>query len=304
MVAHFHGPGSRVSRAAGRLALLLAGLLPLALARPANAQHVRGRLIDLATGDPIPVGLLSLLSPDSVTITKVVTDAAGNWRLDVPRAGMYRIGASRLGYEAWISELVQIDADAELNSEFRLRPLPVRLDPINVRARGLREYLDYSGFYERQRGNFGHFVTPEDVDRRQASRVTDLLVAIPGVQRVYVTGGSVGPSQIQLRGSSLSQGGACRPRVFVDGLMYSRGDSRPLRRRDGQATEEEVDDLARRMDEALSLDDIGHPSTIAGIEVYRSASQVPVQFGGTSVETLCGVIVIWTRTGRMRVSGL
>jgi hypothetical protein len=180
----------------------------------------------------------------------------------------------------------------------------VRLDPIDVRARGLREYLDYSGFYERQRGNFGHFVTPEDVDRRQASRVTDLLVAIPGVQRVYVTGGSVGPSQIQLRGSSLSQGGACRPRVFVDGLMYSRGDSRPLRRRDGQATEEEVDDLARRMDEALSLDDIGHPSTIAGIEVYRSASQVPVQFGGTSVETLCGVIVIWTRTGRMRVNGL
>jgi hypothetical protein len=55
------------------------------------------------------------------------------------------------------------------------------------------------------------------------------------------------------------------------------------------------------MDEALSLDDIGHPSTIAAVEVYRSASQVPVQFGGTSVETLCGVIVIWTRTGRLRV---
>ena len=60
------------------------------------------------------------------------------------------------------------------------------------------------------------------------------------------------------------------------------------------------EDLLRRMDQAISLDDLGHPSIIAGIEVYRSASQVPVQFGGTSVDTLCGVIVIWTHTGRMR----
>ncbi len=40
---------------------------------------------------------------------------------------------------------------------------------------------------------------------------------------------------------------------------------------------------------------------ILAIEVYRSATEVPVQFGGTSVETLCGVIVIWTRTGSARV---
>jgi hypothetical protein len=79
--------------------------------------------------------------------------------------------------------------------------------------------------------------------------------------------------------------------------MYTRGDSRPVRVRGSDATERAAD-LERRMDQALSLDDVGHPSTIAAIEVYRSATQVPVQFGGTSVETLCGVIVIWTRTGR------
>jgi hypothetical protein len=80
--------------------------------------------------------------------------------------------------------------------------------------------------------------------------------------------------------------------------MYSYGDSRPLQRSESAATERE--DIFQRMDQALSLDDIGHPSTIAAIEVYRSASQVPAQFGGTSVETLCGVIVVWTHTGRMR----
>ncbi len=146
-------------------------------------------------------------------------------------------------------------------------------------------------------------MTPEDIEKRQASKVTDLLLGIPGVQRVYVTGGSVGTTQVQLRGSSISQGGMCRPRVFVDGLIYSRGDSRLIRSREGDETDDVVEDLHERMDQGLSIDDIGHPSTIAAVEIYRSASQVPVQFGGSSVETLCGVIVIWTRTGRMRGGG-
>ena len=118
-----------------------------------------------------------------------------------------------------------------------------------------------------------------------------------------MTGGSVGGATIQLRGSNLSQGGVCRPRVFVDGLMYARGDSRPVRLTDELDVDQLVEDQMRAIDQAFSLDDIGHPSTLAGIEVYRSASQVPVQFGGTSVETLCGVIVIWTRTGTMRIKG-
>jgi hypothetical protein len=61
--------------------------------------------------------------------------------------------------------------------------------------------------------------------------------------------------------------------------------------------EDEVEDVE---DQGLNLDDIGPPSDIAGIEVYRSATQVPVRFGGTSLETLCGVIVIWTRRGTPR----
>ena len=77
----------------------------------------------------------------------------------------------------------------------------------------------------------------------------------------------------------------------------------PSRTRESDATERASNDVFERMDQAQSIDDIGHPSTIAAIEVYRSAVQVPVQFGGASVETLCGVIAIWTRTGRMRGGG-
>ncbi|MBR9989154.1 MAG: TonB-dependent receptor plug domain-containing protein [Gemmatimonadetes bacterium] len=258
-------------------------------------------MLDLRTNDPIPSGFLTLLAEDSSIVTTAVSDALGFWRLNVPRAGVYYVAAERIGYQRWVSAPLDVGAADELNTIFHLPPSAVLLDPIAVRAASVRRYLEHSGFFERQRGNFGHFVTPEAIEKRQAARVTDLLTAIPGVQRVTAAGGSAGPAQIQLRGSSLSQGGSCRPRVFVDGLMYSHGDSRPLQRSESTATERE--DIFQRMDQALSLDDIGHPSTIAAIEVYRSASQVPAQFGGTSVETLCGVIVVWTHTGRMRAGG-
>lgn len=290
-------PGSAASRV-GLLAAFLA--IAASSATATSAQHVRGQLLDLRTNDAIAAGVLTLLSEDSSAVTTAVSDAEGYWRLDVPRAGMYYIAAERMGYRRWVSGPFRVDADDELNSVFHLSPAAVRLDPIDVRAAAVRRYLENSGFFERQRGNFGHFVTPEAIEKRQAARVTDLLTAIPGVRQVSIAGGSVGPAQIQLRGSNLSHGGLCRPRVFVDGLMYSYGDSRPVQPNEQTNATEEQDDLLRRMDQALSLDDIGHPSTIAAIEVYRSASQVPVQFGGTSVETLCGVIVVWTHTGRMR----
>jgi hypothetical protein len=277
----------------------MAALFSLAGMQAASAQHIRGQLLDVETNGAIPSGLLTLLDADSARVATTVSDAEGYWRFEVPRPGVYYVAAERFGYRPWVSGPVEVGAGDALNAQFHLSPDAVRLEAIDVRAVAVRRYLEYTGFFERQRSNFGHFVTPEVIEKRQAARVTDLLTAIPGVQRVALAGGSVGPAQIQLRGSSLSQGGLCRPRVFVDGLMYSQGDGRPVQNRDSDATEQEVD-LFRRMDQALSLDDIGHPSTIAAIEVYRSASQVPVQFGGTSVDTLCGVIVVWTHTGRLR----
>ena len=302
MVPHVDRPrtGPRLSGAAAHRMLLLGALCLLALTRDATAQHIRGRLLELETDRPIVGGFLTLLTPERSPVAAVVTDSDGNWRLQVPRAGVYFIAAERIGYERWIAGPVELRAQDEWSSVFHLRPMPIQLEPIEVQVAAVQRYLQYNGFFERQRSNFGHFVTLEAIERRQAARLTDLLTGIPGVQRVSTAGGSVGPAQILLRGSTMSQGAACRPRVFVDGLMYSTGDAQPARLREGNATERNSDDLLSRMDRALSIDDIGHPSTIAAVEVYRSASQVPVQFGGSSVETLCGVIVIWTRTGRMR----
>jgi len=265
-----------------------------AAARIAEAQPIHGRLLDSMTGRPIPSGTLTLLAADNSTVMTAVSDSAGVWRLLAPQAGVYSVAAKRVGYQPGVSAQISIVTGAGANLDVRLEPVPVSLDAATARA--IRRNLEDNGFFERQKSNFGHFLTPEAIDRRNASRISDLLVPIPGVQLVAGSSGSAGPLQVSLRGSSSTDAALCRPRVFVDGLMYTRGDSRPVRARSTDATERE--DIERRMDQALAIDDIGHPSTIAAIEVYRSATQVPVQFGGTSVETLCGVIVVWTRNGR------
>ena len=269
----------------------------LAGVQPASAQHLRGRLLDLESNEPLVAGFITLMRADGTAIATVVSDGEGAWVLRVPGPGSYYVAAKRVGYRPWVAGPVEVKRTDDLASVFHLERVPVTLDPVEVRAQATRRFLELAGFYDRQRADFGHFVTPDDIDRRRAARITDLLSGLPGVTLVEPANGNVGPLSIQLRGSNLSQGGQCRPRVFVDGLLYARGDSRP-KRESTQAVERSAEAEIQRLDQGLSIDDIGHPSTIAAIEVYRSATQVPVQFGGTSVETLCGVIVIWTRTGR------
>lgn len=275
-------------------------MLAVVLALPASAQRLRGRLLDLESNEPLAAGLVTLLKSDGTSIITAVTDAQGHWLLDAPGSGSYYVTAKRIGYQPWLAGPVDVKAGDDLNSIFHLRRRPVMLDPVEVSARATQRYLALMGFYDRQRADFGHFVTPAEIEQRQAARVTDLLAGLPGVNLVSMGTGSAGALFVRLRGSNLSQGGACRPRVYVDGLLYALGDSRPVRQEGGSELERRPEEELQKIDQGLSLDDIGHPSTIAAIEVYRSASQVPAQFGGTSVETLCGVIVIWTRTGSTR----
>lgn len=275
---------------------LVAALLLPAGVRGAHAQAVRGQLVDAESNRPVAQAELLLRASDGSVISTAISDAEGRWRLAASRPGTYHLSVRRIGYEPLVSRELTIGGDVAVPMILRMKATPVVLAAVNARAVAIRRNLEYNGFFDRQKGNFGHFVSPEAIEQRQASRISDLLTPIPGVQLMPGRAGGIGAAQVVLRGSSVTDGALCRPRVFVDGVMYSRGDSRAARVRSTDARER--DDVEQRIDEALSLDDIGHPSTIAGIEVYRSATQVPVRFGGTSVETLCGVIVIWTHTGR------
>ena len=272
----------------------------------AAAQRLQGRLLDLQSNQPISSGILTLITEDGERVATAVTDDGGSWLLDAPNPGVYFIEAKRLGYQPWIDGPLEIQTGDAPVFVYHLRPAAIPLDPLEISAAATERYLQLSGFYERQRSDFGHFMTPDDIQRRQAARITDMLMSLPGV-RLIDAGGGAGGRHIQLRGGSLRRDGICRPRVFVDGSLFMRGDSRPLgvddfgRPEQREALEQDSD--FARLFRGSSLDDIGHPSTIAAVEIYRSAVQVPVEFGGTSMQTQCGVIVVWTKVGRMGQGG-
>ena len=283
-----------------RVAVLVA-LLAVCGAQTATAQRLYGRLLDLQSDKPIASGILTLITKDGERIATAVTDEDGNWLLEVPVAGVYFVEAKRLGYQPWVDGPLEVEPGDDALFSYHLNPAAIALSPIEISAAATERYLGLTGFYERQRSDFGHFVTPQDIEKRHASSVMELLGVIPGVR--VVSTGMLGNRFIQLRGSVISRGGVCRPRVYVDGLIFLRGDSRPIGADEFGNPELFVDsrgNLTNAMrNEGLTVDDIAHPSTIAAIEVYRTGTQVPVQFGGNSIETRCGVIVVWTRVGRM-----
>ncbi len=286
--------------------LILLVFMGASVAPKAATQRLHGRLLDIDSNEPIVSGIITLVTEDGATVATAVTDENGNWWITAPGPGFFFVEAKRLGYQPWIDGPLELRQDDDWTSLYHLRSLAVALDPVEVSARATQRYLELSGFYERQRVNFGHFITREDIERRAGSKVTDVLAAIPGV-RLVPTGDPFGRLAVQMRGSSLSRGGICRPRIFVDGIIYNRGDSRPTGVDDWGNLERTFDpdqnpDIGNTVKEP-SIDEIVQPFDIAGIEVYRSGSQVPVKFGGTSIETQCGVIVIWTRVGQLRQRG-
>lgn len=274
-------------------------LLLFPIARSLTAQAVRGQVLDALTRRPVLGGIVRLLREDGSVADSSITGLEGRFRVAaVP--GTYRIQARAIGFHEVIQGPLALTGGREQSAVVLLQHLAVRLDPVEVvgRAERARAHLLREGFFERQRADFGHFVEREEIAARQARRFSDLLIVVPGVSILPAPGG-LGRTRIQLRGSLLSSGGICQPRVYVDGLVINRGDSRPPGMgRDGRPEDQATERAARQFDgDEISIDDVVMPDDVEGIEIYRSATQVPVRFGGSSTETRCGAIVIWTRQG-------
>lgn len=276
------------------------GILLLATARPAESQVLRGRLLDLSTDEPIEGGVVTLMDSVGVRLRSFVTDADGWYELHAPGPGLYLVEARRIGYRAWVDGPVELSADEVWDSIFHLQVIPVLLDPVEVVAQtAVREaYLQRMGFYERQRVDYGHFITRAEIERRAPDRMTDLLLTVPGARSAPSTSG-LNRSSISFGGSIQQRGGPCHPRVYVDGLVVIRGDARPhgldVHGQPELASEAGPSDPTMRQE--IALDDVVMPEDVQAVEVYRRGSEVPVRFGGMSTNTQCGVIVVWTRRG-------
>jgi len=252
--------------------LMLAAALALLWAAPAQGQII-GRVIDAETRGPVANAGVALLDSAGTARAQVVTDENGRFVMaPASGPGQYDVQVIALGYVGAPSDPVDYTGESVF-LEIALSPAPIEMEGIEVRVEALDPALEAQGFYQRERTTGGLFVDPEDLENRVLVRASEALRRLPGVN---VRGGEPTFTRV---GGGLGGGCGQPPDVWVDGVPVRRGGGTP--------------GVPQRFDDLLPA-----PQNIAAVEAYPGGASVPAQFGGVSGG--CGVIVVWTKRGRVR----
>jgi outer membrane receptor for ferrienterochelin and colicin len=116
-----------------------------------------------------------------------------------------------------------------------------------------------AGFWERRERGFGHFLTRDDIEKRDAHDFADLTRMVPSVNIALRNGRKT----IRFRSTGARD---CPPQYVVDGMRIENGSA----------------------DEFI-------PQDIEALELYSGPATIPPQFAPRFNSYTCGAIVIWTR---------
>jgi Carboxypeptidase regulatory-like domain/TonB-dependent Receptor Plug Domain len=241
----------------------LAVIAMLTLPAAAAGQRIDGRVLDGTSRQPIGDAVVRLLRGDSA-VASALTDSTGRFTLAPTEPGRFSLVANRLGYADARSALFDIEADAALSADLIMSVDAVSVADLEITVPRDR-YLESKGFYERMATGTGDFRTGEEVRRRNAQTLVDVLRGMRGVK----------VQRVGWKQEVYFAGAGCLPQVIVDGVTVRYG---------GRTV---------RSGGALSVEDLVNPAHIEGIEAYRGSSGVPLEFEGPNAA--CGTIVVWTR---------
>ena len=258
----------------------LACLLPALLAAaPLGGQIIRGRVLDAASGDPVPQVSVTAFTADQHNGGRARTAADGTFALELRAAGTFRLRGERAGYQASTSQPVEVAVRETVTVELRVSPQALQVEPLTVTARvqpPRDPALQRNGFYDREAGGLGKFVRREDLDRHPENDLAHTLARVPGVvldrdsRGHEIVSFSRGRTVGTISRSQTGQQNICFPAIYLDGVQMR------------YAPPNDVE-----------LKDMIHPDQVEAIEVYRSTAEIPPQYNGSN--SACGVIVIWTR---------
>lgn len=242
----------------------------------ASAQSITGRVIARSTQQPVAQAGVRLVAPDGAVIASALSEADGMFVIGLPASRSFRVITERFAFKAHISQLFTA-AGNSITYNIELQDSVIALTPLTVPAEARSRRLESVGLYDRAKEAQGAFILREEIEKRQPQRISQLLQGRAGL-RLQPVARSVASGIT--RGDLVMRGGAqasmrsafCFPRVFLDGVLVR---------------------LETTSAPTLTLDDVANPDEIEAIEIYRSASQVPAQFGGAG--SSCGVVLIWTR---------
>lgn len=237
----------------------------------AEPGRITGRIEDTETGRPVTEATVKL-EPGGRT---ALTDGRGKFAIPEAPAGQ---GKLTIHHVAYGDQTVEVNVPSELtvNLDIELPPKAVELEPIDVRVEATirNRHLEDEGFYRRMEKDFGHFWTPERLERRKPARVSHVLKQTPGVGLLRQCGG-VCRYYPYLHNST--------PRFSADGDLYT---CRATVYLDGRKAP---------LDAFTGIDELVPASSLAAIEVYRGAAGTAPEF--IDSDSRCGVVVLWTKRG-------
>jgi hypothetical protein len=223
---------------------------------------VLGHVLDAESGRPVETVEIRLVGRGQDLLR--VTDGEGEFLFPRVPPGTYEIVLSHLAYGTH-TDTVEVGAGELVRYEARLAMQPIELEPLAVTVARRSVSPNLLGFYERMSMGRGHFITREDIERRQPGRATHIIGDIPTV-RVRMEGAS---SRYYVE---FSRYRGCPPAVYLNRtLLNPSGGERAV------------------------IDDYVMPNEVEAVEAYDSPASLPAEFGGSRAG--CGVIVIWTRGG-------
>ncbi|MFO7892430.1 MAG: carboxypeptidase regulatory-like domain-containing protein [Longimicrobiales bacterium] len=233
--------------------------LNLALDVSADAPgRIVGRVVEVGTDRPLEGATVEVAG------AKVVSNEAGGFVVGDVAPGEVPVRATLLGY-ADADGTVELSGGQTAEMEIRLSTRPIEVEPITVTVRAEPLSGPIAGFNDRLESGRGTFILADEIERRNPIRLTQILQAHH--LRVEQNGRQlVNPRQ------------NCAPMVYLDGV---------------RATYIRDRTLTAALREAADAVNMVHPSSVAGIEVYRGAAELPAMFSGRYAS--CGAIGIWTK---------
>lgn len=245
----------------------------------AQGVVVTGRVLDDASGAPIPTAVVDMLNVEGDSLASSVTASDGVFRFEISGGGVLQLRGRRIGYRSAVVGPVTVARGDTLSLDFRLGVDAVVLEALTVTAsaRPWYEHLMPPGlwtFYRRkehhERLGMGRFLTPKEMLPWDGAPVALMVASVPGISAV--------PGR-QGQGHRLVGRGGCEPLIYIDGI--------------------EVKALG------FSVDDLVTVNMLDGLEVYRGAAELPGELRGTHARGNCGAVVFWTKRTRLdRTPGL
>jgi hypothetical protein len=240
----------------------------------APTAHAQERTLRVIRGDsePIAYAYVSLQGGHAQ-----LTDERGLVILGAGKKQSMTLEVRRIGYSPYFGKIEF--ADTATTTTVILPSVVQELGSVKVSGQRAKPSLELNGFYRRwldgQKGTLSAaFIGPEEIEKRNAARVSAILGSINGVSMSRTTNGNTVVT---------SSSGSCAMAIVIDGRQVCP--SLGCKIDDGSHTGGLTDVNSVLIDEVIDM------GSVAAIEVYRRGGNMPSDF---HVDGECGAVAIWT----------